>query len=75
MESFEISHHGVKGQRWGIQNGPPYPLDESVSTGKKLKTVFVSGSSKTQFKDSPYYRKNLPKNVRKELNKHKSCWK
>lgn len=22
----EIYHHGVKGQRWGVRNGPPYPL-------------------------------------------------
>lgn len=25
-----LAHHGIKGQKWGIQNGPPYPLDESV---------------------------------------------
>ena len=29
--------------------------------------LFVSGSSKTQNKDSEYYRKNLPKPIRKEL--------
>lgn len=23
-----LSHHGIKGQRWGVQNGPPYPLDK-----------------------------------------------
>lgn len=22
-----LIHHGVKGQKWGIKNGPPYPLD------------------------------------------------
>lgn len=22
----ELSHHGINGQRWGVQNGPPYPL-------------------------------------------------
>ena len=21
-----ISHHGVNGQKWGVENGPPYPL-------------------------------------------------
>lgn len=21
-----LSHHGIKGQRWGVTNGPPYPL-------------------------------------------------
>lgn len=23
-----LKHHGIKGQRWGDKNGPPYPLDE-----------------------------------------------
>lgn len=29
-----LIHHGIKGQRWGVQNGPPYPLkisDHSAS--------------------------------------------
>jgi hypothetical protein len=34
----ELYHHGIKGQKWGVKNGPPYPLDSSVSTGHKLKT-------------------------------------
>lgn len=21
-----LSHHGVQGQKWGVKNGPPYPL-------------------------------------------------
>lgn len=61
-----LEHHGIHGQRWGVRNGPPYPLKPS----SKPKTVFVSGSSKTQFKDNPYYRKKLPKGVRKELDEH-----
>ena len=24
-----ISHHGVEGQKWGVKNGPPYPLEPS----------------------------------------------
>lgn len=70
----ELYHHGIKGQKWGVQNGPPYPLDSKVSTGKSLrksktsgKKVFVSGSSKTQDKESNYYYKKLPKGVREEL--------
>ncbi len=26
--SDELWHHGIKGQKWGVQNGPPYPLSE-----------------------------------------------
>ncbi|MBP5593906.1 MAG: hypothetical protein J6Y02_00895 [Pseudobutyrivibrio sp.] len=38
----ELYHHGILGQRWGKQNGPPYPLDGKVSSkiqkaGKKRK--------------------------------------
>lgn len=27
-----ISHHGILGQKWGVQNGPPYPLNESAKS-------------------------------------------
>lgn len=35
----ELFHHGVQGQHWGVQNGPPYPLDRSISTGSRLKNA------------------------------------
>ena len=34
----DLQHHGILGQKWGRRNGPPYPLDGSVSTGSRLKT-------------------------------------
>lgn len=34
--SGELFHHGVLGQRKGVRNGPPYPLDRSISTGSAL---------------------------------------
>ena len=24
-----LMHHGIKGQKWGVENGPPYPLTPS----------------------------------------------
>lgn len=33
----ELFHHGIKGQNWGVRNGPPYPLGSKISTGKRLK--------------------------------------
>lgn len=36
MNDLYLVHHGVEGQQWGKRNGPPYPLDSAISTGKKL---------------------------------------
>ena len=30
-----LEHHGIKGQKWGVQNGPPYPLN-SEKLAKQL---------------------------------------
>lgn len=56
-----LCHHGIKGQRWGVRNGPPYPLEDRV---------FISGSSKTQLQDSPFYRKDLPKQVTNKIDSY-----
>lgn len=29
-EDQYLAHHGVDGMKWGIQNGPPYPLDKQT---------------------------------------------
>lgn len=36
-----LEHHGIKGQKWGVKNGPPYPLKDNAHTTseKKLSTV------------------------------------
>lgn len=34
-----LSHHGKEGQKWGVRNGPPYPLDrKKVNANKKRQT-------------------------------------
>lgn len=30
-----MAHHGIKGQRWGVRNGSPYPLNRSKTNGLK----------------------------------------
>ena len=57
MNDF-LLHYGIPGMHWGIRKA-----------GKSASVVFVSGSSKTQDKTSPYYRKKLPKEIRRELKK------
>ena len=46
----ELSHHGIKGQRWGKKNGPPYPLDyESHSSSEKKQNsrLTIDGNAET----------------------------
>lgn len=33
-----LEHHGILFQKWGVRNGPPYPLSSDKSTGSRLKT-------------------------------------
>lgn len=35
--SGELYHHGIKGMKWGVQNGPPYPLSASAHSVSEKK--------------------------------------
>ena len=59
-----LAHHGVKGQKWGVKNGPPYPI------GSSLRKVFISGTSKIKLKGSEYYRKSLPKEITSKIDSY-----
>ena len=60
-----LMHYGV-----GHNGNPPgrgsgrYPY----GSGKNGKTVFISGSSKTQSKESGYYRPRLPRPIQEKIN-------
>lgn len=38
MDETYFCHHGVKDQRWGVRNGPPYPLDAKGQL-RKIKSL------------------------------------
>lgn len=38
-----LEHHGIKGQKWGVKNGPPYPIDKSSGRDTIVKNAIESG--------------------------------
>lgn len=61
---YYLKHHGILGQKWGQKNGPPYPLDSSKSTGKRLKKD--KRNSSTEKKKSLFKKRNKENKLSKD---------
>ena len=69
-EDNYLAHYGIKGQRWGVrrfQNTDGTLTEEGKRRYSASDTIFVSGSSKTQDASSEFYRKELPKQIKNEI--------
>lgn len=57
-----LKHHGINGQRWGVKNGPPYPLDyQSHSSKEKSSNAksIIDGKSDSNSKEDEKEKKGL----------------
>ena len=41
-----LAHHGIKGQKWGVMNGPPYPLGSGDHSASEKKAGWRSSLNK-----------------------------
>lgn len=70
----ELMHHGIKGQRWGIRNGPPYPLKGHYNRHQQPLKVHQNLINRVYGKITGHYDRNklnvnLPKNEREAKRK------
>lgn len=79
----DLQHHGRLNQRWGIQNGPPYPLSRAIVTkvyGKNplkrqkdsSQTKKVDASKVKPTSDSVRTAVQATKNLKRDLNRTSS---
>lgn len=53
----ELYHHGIKGQKWGVKNGPPYPLDRGRKQTKRGFASSFSSAKPGEITDKHYIKK------------------
>lgn len=73
-----LSHHGIKGQKWGVENGPPYPLNDVVKAiayrGGELKDgrKAVGFTEKDVIKARKIVDRNIKSMTEEEIKEYKS---
>lgn len=45
METTYLKHHGRKGQKWGLRNGPPYPLKPGAESAAEKRASATYGKA------------------------------
>lgn len=62
----ELYHHGIKGQKWGKRNGPPYPLKASDHSASEKKAGWKKSLNKSD-SDNPEKKISKGKTVAKKI--------
>ena len=47
-------HHGIQGQKWGVRNGPPYPLNKKESSKSQGKNDEKAINNAKEMFNNPY---------------------
>lgn len=55
----ELYHHGILGQRWGVKNGPPYPLRGGDYTQTEIQKIKAARKRKNSAYNKKHYDKMI----------------
>ncbi len=56
-----LAHHGVKGQKWGVKHGPPYPLSRQKGSGRLTGKIHID--EKKDVSDDMRFTHKTPKYI------------
>lgn len=65
-QTLFLEHHGIKGQRWGVRNGPPYPLSKNKDSSTSLSSdeqMAIENISKARTANMDKFGKDRDSNV------------
>lgn len=55
----ELYHYGIKGMKWGVRRGPPYPLKDGARRDTIVKDAIASGQVSKKINREKQYRHTL----------------
>lgn len=66
-----LEHHGIKGQKWGVENGPPYPLNKAGKAKFKERNLGQKPTGKAQDKPKSKHEQRVEARKKKKLYKQR----
>lgn len=56
FKNDSLEHHGIDGQKWGVRNGPPYPLSQGAHSKAELKAMKRNQKKSYRVTKKTYYK-------------------